>query len=223
MTLPVTGRVFEVFRDRDDSKLFALVALAPLQSPTLPADGKRPSLVDSPCAEAHHPLVDIPSSVHSHTMSPPCFGSEMPIPEITFRPRGFAPPRRFAPLEGRRLVASCYRPGVRRVSRDPKLLRPKSKVSTEPVPRDAVRTPRRIPLAGSRTASPRSLPSFRCDRDSNYCPSHARFQALAEAGIPARRSNSRPCSTTESVASSDRCQSNDALSFRGLCSPSRSS
>jgi len=31
-------------------------------------------------------------------------------PEVTFRPRGFSPPRRLSPHNVRRLVASCYRP-----------------------------------------------------------------------------------------------------------------
>jgi hypothetical protein len=35
--------------------------------------------------------------------------SEVPASPIPFRPRGFAPPRRFAPLWSRRLVASCCR------------------------------------------------------------------------------------------------------------------
>jgi hypothetical protein len=79
----------------------------------------------------------------------------------TFRPRGFSPPRRFAPRTDRGSIAPRTGHGVRHVSRfaAPDV---QARLDLAPVPRDAVHTPRRIPLAGSRTASPRPLPPCRC-------------------------------------------------------------
>jgi len=80
--------------------------------------------------------------------------------DVTFRPRGFSPPRRLAPHRPSRV---CCAPlpvmgfdafhhrrrsapeGPSRLRRDPR----------------AASTPRRIPLVSSRTASPRPLPSWR--------------------------------------------------------------
>jgi hypothetical protein len=82
----------------------------------------------------------------------------------TFRPRGFSPPRRFAPRTDRGSIAPRTGHGVRHVSRfaAPDV---QARLDLAPVPRDAVHTPRRIPLAGSRTASPRPLPPCRSARE----------------------------------------------------------
>jgi len=45
------------------------------------------------------PAFDIPSCVHSPMTLPPSFGQSQPATD-TFRPRGFAPPRRFTPRGG---------------------------------------------------------------------------------------------------------------------------
>jgi hypothetical protein len=95
---------------------------------------------------------------------------------IPFRPRGFSPPRRFAPLwapgmlhPGADRVRCVSRPHPRAPASETR--RPGSsrherwlgheRVVTA-VPRNAVRTLRSIPLVSSRTASLRPLPSCRC-------------------------------------------------------------
>ena len=72
----------------------------------------------------------------------PSFGSRGATSEVPFRPRGFAPPRRFSPRVGRRLVASCCRSGVRRVSDLGRLTRPLlADRAGRDLPRDAVSYP----------------------------------------------------------------------------------
>ena len=81
---------------------------------------------------------------------------------FAFRPRGFAPPRRFTPRESYGSVAPRNQPGVRRVSclPPPRDVRRRCS-STGCSPRDAVHTLRRLPLASSRTTSLWPLPSCR--------------------------------------------------------------
>jgi hypothetical protein len=82
--------------------------------------------------------------------------------QFTFRPRGFAPPQRFAPHWSYGSVAPRNRPRVRRVlCAPPHPGARKLRGSTGCSPRDAVHTLRRFPLASSRTASLRPLPSCR--------------------------------------------------------------
>jgi hypothetical protein len=98
---------------------------------------------------------------------------------FAFRPRGFAPPQRFAPRWSYGSVAPRNRPRVRRVLRLPPCHDARRRRgSTGCPPRDAVHTLRRFPLASSRTASLRPLPSCR------YRP--ARRGRPAEAGCPCR-------------------------------------
>jgi hypothetical protein len=105
---------------------------------------------------------DSSAPLHRRTFARPHRGHRLaPAPGVprshprdTFRPRGFAPPRRFSPREGRGLVASrCRSWGSSRLSR-----RTAQQAARPTRPRDAVHTPRRIPLASSRTVSPRPLP-----------------------------------------------------------------
>jgi hypothetical protein len=78
-----------------------------------------------------------------------------------------------------------------------------------------------IPEDGRLQGSPARLPWTRSTpcgagpAPSGPCP-------LAGASPGAGRSASRPCSTDESVTFQHRCQSWNALSFHGLCSPPRS-
>lgn len=88
------------------------------------------------------------------------FGEPRPCDSIAFRPRGFAPPRRLAPHQLCRLVASCCRLwGSSRFC----FLRASRRTSglARSCPRDACRTLRRVFLVDSRTASPRPLPPWR--------------------------------------------------------------
>jgi hypothetical protein len=80
----------------------------------------------------------------------------------SFRPRGFAPPRRFTPQTSREFVAPHSQPEVRLVSsrtRPPPLTEVTDLAQTRRFPAAQLHTPRRIPLASSRTVSPRPLPS----------------------------------------------------------------
>jgi hypothetical protein len=81
---------------------------------------------------------------------------------FVFRPRGFAPPQRFAPRWSYGSVAPRNRPRVRRVSCVPPPHDARRRLgSTGCSPRDAVHTLRRFPLISSRSASLRPLPSCR--------------------------------------------------------------
>jgi hypothetical protein len=80
----------------------------------------------------------------------------------TFQPRGFSPPRWFTPHIRSRVYCTPKPERVRCVSRlCPTFCLPKptSDGNQFPFPASAVHTLRRIPLAGSRTASLRPLPS----------------------------------------------------------------
>jgi len=86
-------------------------ALSVFASPTVPSS--RNGLVEPAFLswDSLRPSVDIPPSVHSRSRSEDRL-HRLPVatPEVQFRPRGFAPPRRLAPLGARGLVASRYRP-----------------------------------------------------------------------------------------------------------------
>lgn len=82
-------------------------------------------------------------------------------PRPSFRPRGVAPPRRFPPPAGPERVAARYRTWGSPCFPGPPRSRPERRVGCRPVPRRCVRTLRRLPLVGSRTASLRPLPSCR--------------------------------------------------------------
>jgi len=123
-----------------------------------------------------HPLVALPacaptpsnrSRVHSQRLRRAAFGSSVPPDDIVFRPRGFSPPRRLAPRGGYRFVAPCCRSwgSPRFPVRVPEA--PEGAPASRPVPRDAVRTLRRVPLTSSRTASLRPLPSCRWSSTSS--------------------------------------------------------
>jgi hypothetical protein len=132
-------------------------ALSVFASPSVPSS--RAGWSSQPSSlEIHRPSVDIPSSVHSRSRSedrlhrPP-----VATPEVPFRPRGFAPPRRLAPLGARGLVASRCRPwGSPRFRSIACPAPPKQLVACwGPSPR---RThPGELLLVDSRTASPRPL------------------------------------------------------------------
>lgn len=80
----------------------------------------------------------------------------------TFRPRGFSPPRRFAPRASCEFVAPHCQLEVRCVSCPVVHMHTAEAAlcGTGPsLPRSAFHTPRRIPLICSRTVSPRPLPS----------------------------------------------------------------
>jgi len=92
-------------------------------------------------------------------------GSPLPHVDFMFRPRGFSPPRRFAPVAA---------PGVLQPDRSWGLLcfrlhtPPAGKPAADygDPPPSTIHTPRRIPLDSSRTASLRPLPSCRYRRPS---------------------------------------------------------
>jgi hypothetical protein len=125
-------------------------------------------------------LLEVPST------APPSFARARPLPagqaslrrfgatrSVSFHPRGFSPPRWLAPCSASRAcciplttLGSTAFPGVAsRPARGGLAVAPPplaSRVSTT-FPDGAVLTLRRFPLASSRTASPRPLPSCRCD------------------------------------------------------------
>jgi len=78
-------------------------------------------------------------------------------PRRTFRPRGFAPPRRLPPPERSR--ACCIPLPILGFAAFP-TRSPRFRADRR-LPRDALRTPRRMIPSGSRTASPRPLPPCR--------------------------------------------------------------
>jgi len=94
------------------------------------------------------------------------FGSLTSNQAVSFRPRGFSPPRRLTPCSEPQAYCNLMPARIRHVSRTP---HPSCPPGTEApyqtvrttlfVPRNAVHTPRRIPLANSRTTSLRPLPS----------------------------------------------------------------
>jgi len=103
-------------------------------------------------------------------------------PEITFRPRGSSPPRRFTPATASGVLQPVTAMGfVAFLASRSAAGKPTS--DRKDLPRNTFRTPRRIPFAGSRTASLRPLPSCRYD----YTP-HS--QARLRAHRPSRRSDS---------------------------------
>jgi hypothetical protein len=96
-----------------------------------------------------------------------------------FRPRGFAPPRRFRLAAGPGFVAPQYRTGFA-AFRTRGTQYPKAWPRTRR-PRQRIHTLRSFPLAGSRAASLRPLPP----RRSPFCAPHADLTAnaaLAETG-----------------------------------------
>jgi hypothetical protein len=154
----------------------ALLVLAPLQSPCSalvgPNESPRPpdllswdssrarSRELSPPFHRHHPRASTPAGHRCPTSA-----SEEPTSEVLFRPRGFAPPRRLSPLADSR--ACCIPQPVVGFAAFPTRRSGHDTVRRPPVqhrrrlPRDVIRTPRRTPLADSRAASPRPLPSCR--------------------------------------------------------------
>lgn len=97
------------------------------------------------------------------------FGSLTTNQAVPFHPRGFSPPRWFTPCSEPQMYCNLMPDKVRHVSRTE---HPSSPLDAEApdqtvrppllVPRNAVHTLRRIPLASSRTASLRPLPSCCC-------------------------------------------------------------
>jgi hypothetical protein len=143
------------------------------------AKALEPPLVGS----SSHGIRVSPSRRHTSCASTPgsrgSLRTDVAKRRFTFRPRGFAPPQRFAPHWSYGSVAPRNRPRVRRVSCLPPPHAARRRLgSTGCSPRDAVHTLRRVPLASSRTASLRPLPSCR------YRP--ARRGRPAEAGCPCR-------------------------------------
>jgi len=143
------------------------------------------------------PLPTYRLCVHSPTTLPPPFGRARVKWHGAFRPRGFSPPRRFTP-RSRPWVCCAPKPdGIRCVSRrTPQrwlgLSRRPLVVSSRRLLVDhrfpqRVYTPRRIPLASSRTASPRPLPSCRFPA-SNRPPGlrRDRFRPCRRARRPLR-------------------------------------
>jgi len=215
----------------------ALLVLAPLQSPCSALVGpselpRPPDLLSwdssrtcrSRCPRPLPPTS--PPSVHSRQASLPGFGLRGTTSEVVFRPRGFAPPRRFAPLDGSR--ACCIpQPVVGFVAfpcgpvcrpHGPKTARA---APASPFPRrlsyPPKDSPRPQPYRVTAALAPLPLPSpLRRASRPPRCQD-ARCSRLGDD-----RSASRPCSVDESVPPPDRCRPDGGLSSHGLRSPPRS-
>jgi hypothetical protein len=125
-TLTVAGRVLEVFPSRaiDSGKpetndprglglsFRALAARGIRCPPAAEATGDPQILLSWPCPLA--PPRRAPAGASTPSTRPPkrscAFGSGLPTPDILFRPRGFTPPRRLPPHQGRGSVAPHSRP-----------------------------------------------------------------------------------------------------------------
>jgi len=155
-----------------------------------------------------------------------CFGSEGTTLEIPFRPRGFAPPRRFPPLGGRGLVASrCQSWGSSRFvlsgsQSAPGRIQLPSGVPT-PSPRrfshPSKDSPRRQPHHVTVAVAPLPFPLIPL-RTSNRLRCQSRPSMLHGTAAPA----SRPCSAIESVTSARSLPTGRRPLLPGLRSPSRS-
>jgi len=129
-----------------------------------PWSGKRPSLLGSvraarpigPVSAPVAPPPTFPPSVNSGAESYSALRPHGSPREVTFRPRGFAPPRRFPPLDG--LRACCIPLPVMRFAAFPSF---PTRRSPERLPRSAGFVPLEGISVDSRTASPRPLPSCR--------------------------------------------------------------
>jgi hypothetical protein len=143
------------------------------------AKALEPPLVGS----SSHGIRVSPSHRHTSRASTPgsrsSLRSDAARRRLAFRPRGFAPPRRFTPRRSRGSVAPRNRSRVRRVSCVPPARATRRRLDrTGDTPRDAVHTLRRFPLVSSRTTSLQPLPSCRYRL--------ARRQVPAEAGVCCR-------------------------------------
>jgi hypothetical protein len=116
-----------------------------------------------------------------------------------FRPRGFSPPRRFAPHTGLGSIAPRNRMEFVAFLDSAPLNHPAEAdrlVVDGPRPRNVFHTPQRIPLASSRTASLRPLPSCRSVACRPFqapkCSTRpsARQQDVADRCLPRCRSSS---------------------------------
>jgi hypothetical protein len=99
-------------------------------------------------------------------------GPLVATPAGSFRPRGFSPPRRFAPRSSSRACCIPVPEGVRSVSRlattAPEVRRPSGPVRRG-LPRLRLHTPRRSPPSSSRTTSPWPLPPRRWTSAPHRC------------------------------------------------------
>lgn len=116
----------------------------------------------------HHPLLGFvtnrPSivqqrAVHSPPSLPRTFGVPVPAEHVTFHPRGFSPPRRLSPA--RCLQVYCTLHPILGFETFPASLGERIRQSNLP---GLAITLRRLPLVGSRAASPRPLPPWRLRR-----------------------------------------------------------
>jgi len=105
----------------------------------------------------NRPASDMPLVGHGPPGFHPDFVPAVPTANQC-RPRGFSPPRRFEPTRSSGFVAPQYRTGFAVFRTRP------TRTEVQPdrdAPHSAIHTLRRVPLAGSRTASLRPLPPRR--------------------------------------------------------------
>jgi len=102
----------------------------------------------------------------------------------TFRPRGFSPPRRLTPVPGSSILQLDAEQGSLCFSAEPPVNQGRNLTNRRLAhPHSAAHTPRRIPLASSRTVSPRPLPllSFTYASGLPASPSLPGFPDIDEA------------------------------------------
>jgi hypothetical protein len=177
----------------------------------------RPRLSPQPETRTPHPSTDPSAEAMGdcRRASTPadvaaCFGSRETISGVTFRPRGFAPPRRFPPLGGCGLVASRCRSwgSLRFGSLRPRARRPASRSAVGGG--HVVLAARFIPLEESSVAA--------APRHRGRCPLAVGFrtgQTLRHPPLPMNisephlygASTSGRCSAAESGHVPDRCRS----------------
>jgi hypothetical protein len=160
--------------------------------PFVLADSHRPSLLGSSTQPGRNQAMRL-FPFHRHASQRPLprrpesrrFGPEGSTPEVSFRPRGFSPPRRVPPLL--RSQACCIPLPILGSSRFWLVSEPCDPV-IPPFPAMPDLPPEELP-ADSRSASPRPLPPCRSNRLRGVAPSSGLVSTGCRCQLPMTRSS----------------------------------